>query len=166
VKTIHLPLLPSDAKLAVALQAMRWLQKSAVVSEKDDDLSLVSAGKVVYGLAHQKTDLSEVKSNARVLRITRRDALQWNLDLGDPYRTERQYEQYLDQYNAGYGVVETVPGLALVVTRRESLADEMDGPPGACYCLGDCEHKHDSPPAYNGQTCFCGEEISCVPAVP
>lgn len=164
MNTVHLPLLPADIMAEAALKTMRWLQKSATV-RKSGDLHLVTAGAVVVALAKRVTSFANVPSKSEVREVTALDVSHWGLNVIDPYQTESNYEQYLDHYGTHYAVVDSVPGLALVVTRHEPEGDEANKSPTACYCENN-NHEHNTPPTRDHDRCFCTNEIFCWPPVP
>ena|SRR5688572_20061315 len=165
MNAVHLPLLPDDIKAETALTAMRWLKKAAAIRQSGN-LHLVSAGAVVVALANRVTNFGYVPLKSEVREVTVQDVSRWGLDTVDPHQTETKYEQYLDHYGTHYAVVDSVPGLALVVTRHEIEGNEINKSPTACYCVGVNEHEHNTPPTRDHDTCHCTYEILCWPPVP
>ena len=166
MNAVHLPLLPDDITAETALTAMRWLQRAAAI-RKSTNLHLVSAGAVVLTLAKQPgtPSFANVPMKSEVREITAREFTQWGLDKIDPHQTETNYENYLDHFGTHYAVVDSVPGLALVVTRHEDEGHEANKSPSACYCEYN-NHEHNTPPTRDHDLCWCTKEIFCWPPVP
>lgn len=159
----HLPLLPNDTRVETAFNAMRWLQRSAVI-RKGNDLQLVCAGAIVLALAKNLTGFSNLESKSEVREVTSADVQHFGLDLNDPKQTPSNYNQFLDHYGTHYAVLDSVPGLALVVTRHEDETIALNNAPGGCYCEGPLTHKHPAPPTRI--KCKCGHKILCYPPAP
>jgi hypothetical protein len=162
MKITHLPLLPFDASLLAAYQAMQWHLKSAVVRTDFAKYSLIRAPELYAGIADNFSVLGALRDKFPIHQISNRDIRQWGLDVTDPSQTGSEFERLLDQVNKKYAVLDSRFGIIRVVTRHEVLAEQLNFAPTVCYCDND-DYMHPYPPPdkAHGELCYCGYKISC-----
>ena len=163
MEVIYLPLVAPDIDLNDALQAMHRHVRAAVVRRDHQAYSLIRAVDIYSGLAHKLARLSALKSRFTIHEVSNLDVNHWHLNLADPQQTATNFEQLLDNVNAKYGLLDSMPGFVRLVTRHEGYANQFSSAPSACYCDNE-EYMHPYPPPVksNGDICYCTHTISCV----
>lgn len=159
---ISLPLLSWDTVLRYAYDVMKLHQKSAVVRQDDRGFELIEASDVVFGLADNVARLADIPAASQVYKITSNDAGQWGLNINHAFATRELYEKFLDSLGMSYGLLKAEQDMALVVTRSESLARNINMAPKTCYCTGRRRHQFPPPARSTNDTCDCGATIKCV----
>lgn len=162
MQVVHLPIVPDYTPLDVVLRAMRIQQRSAVLRESSLSVDLVEVPDLFSGLMHQVTALSGIKDFKPVHRLSPLDISQWNLDVKDPDRTGPSFELLLDAVQRSYVLIDAFFGTALMVTRHEGLAGQIEAVPRQCQCEGPLRHGFPHPHMSDGDSCdSCGFTVKC-----
>ena len=133
--TIELPILPINARLRDAFDAMKTADRSAVVSPDEHRLWLFKAGWVVAGISRGEKTLGDLEKRCWVEQVTPKAATQMGIDLAQPHMTMTAVEDFLDKVNRRYLTAVPAPstkrGMATIITRHEGLKSAIGSGPRA-----------------------------------
>lgn len=162
MKVIHLPILPATSPLKDAVKAMRIQQRSALIRETPTKLDLIRVPKIFNALGHHLTELSNVNINEPVYRLSSTDISTWHLNIKNPDKAQKEWQQFLDSVKQKYALADSFLGTGLLVSRREPDLDGTEFSPEDCYCLGPAEHSFPPPKITSGNPCpFCKKAVHC-----
>jgi len=162
MKVTHLPILSRDSSLNDAVRAMRVQQRSAVVREEPTKVQLVKIARICTALAQHQSKLSNVNITQPIHRPTPGEINHWHLDTKDPDNSHSNWQNFLDDQGHTYALVDSFLGTAMIVTRNEPKADEIEAKPQKCYCEGPDEHAI-PPNTMSGQICgVCSTHVNCL----
>ena len=153
---VHLPILKATTSVRDAIKAMRIQQRSAVIRETGYDLDLITISKIFGALGQQQPELSNVQISTPVYRLTPADISSWNLDTRDPHKTWADYENFLDSVQHSFALIDSFLGSALIVTRHEGLAGQINSSPRDCHCSINDDHSF-PPPNVSSGPCPTGD---------
>jgi hypothetical protein len=169
---VELPVLPIEASLDKAFDAMKEADRSAIVAVDSTRYWLFKAGWVVLGIARGEKVLADLEKRRRVHLASPVEAAQKKIDLMSPTKTPIAVEQFLDTVHRSYlltdPVLRTSPlhgPMIKIITRHEGLAIEVGSGPTACYCtnpaVADDPHGYDQPLPFNNKCTLDGWDIVC-----
>ena len=163
MQVTHLPILSTDSTLTDAVKAMRIQQRSAVVREEPTKVQLVKIARICTALAHHQSKLSNVNVTEPIHRPTPVEINRWHLDMIDPDNSQSDWQKFLDDNNHTYALVDSFLGSAMIVTRQETKANELEVKPQKCYCEGPDEHSIPPNSIVPVQTCgVCSAHVNCL----
>ena len=162
MKVVHLPIVTSYTPLDIALKAMRFQQRSAILRESHLSLDLIEVPDVFTGMVHQVRDLSTILVSKPVHRLSQMDISTWKLNPSDPMRTELEFQTFLNSAGHLYAFIDSFLGTALMVTQRETDGERVEEVPSQCQCRGPHRHGFPFPHVSHGQPCpDCQAMVDC-----
>ena len=169
MEVIELPLVPIDVSSSDARKLMQASSCAAVIVSESTNYWLFKANLISWGASRKLSGLSDLPRMHHVYEVTQQDISSRFLDIHDPARTGKNFEDLLDQVGRLYAIISFMgsipPGPSTgrrIVTRHEDLKHEISSGPRDCYCLGMRQHDYPPPKVKHGDSCrTCGAQITC-----
>ncbi|HYK00887.1 MAG TPA: hypothetical protein VE974_03970 [Thermoanaerobaculia bacterium] len=157
---IELAALPDDTPLRSALAVMHWSRRSGVVTVSGDEIRLIRTADILRALKKGSGrtigELSGTPISTALISFesTEVSCESWKcgkraLPSGDPWfdALPPPWSTAAGGKLGDYALVRLGVGSALVLTKSEKFAQQLEIPPKDCYCNGPRQHEYDDPHA-------------------
>jgi hypothetical protein len=159
--SIDVPIYKQSGRIGIddALGELRRKERGGVLIQDGNRYRLLFAGDLLRARRAGVLNVQDVSGGEPVMVTTEEHAISHGLDLHEPHRTRRQFENILDYYNHSYTLpMPSQPSttgtttITKVVTRSEDLG-QMLRMTGGYECTGEPKHFFPRPYVRAGDNC-------------
>jgi len=175
MEALILPVFSSETTIPVAITGMKAFNRSGIVEANANAKKAWIIRAVDLLLAKKKGSrlLADIREKREVRELTAQQVATHQLEIVHPQATWQAYDNFFGKTDADFlrfGFAKSVTqveqagavlGLTVIITRHETLRDELSSP-SDCYCTGKHQHSFKRPPAKDGDKCPMGDHATVV----